>query len=35
MVVEDLIDSEIMQLIPLDFGQEWWKILLVSSDSRE
>ncbi|MCF6466302.1 flagellar motor switch phosphatase FliY [Clostridium sp. Cult2] len=31
MVVEDLIDSEIMQLIPLDFGQEMVESLLGNS----
>jgi len=34
MIVEDLIDSEIMQLIPIDFGQEMVENLMVSSDSE-
>ncbi len=34
MIVEDLIDSEIMQLIPIDFGQEMVENLMISSDSE-
>ncbi|HSH36600.1 MAG TPA: flagellar motor switch phosphatase FliY [Schnuerera sp.] len=34
MVVEDLIDSEIMQLIPLDFGQQMVENLIDSSSSE-